>query len=95
MIQVEFNIQVVDESQHETPLLDETEVRLLLESTQAHLNRHIQKRLADFVCDEHGETPRVVVNGTYSLDTEQMEISYNVDACCNTMVMRTAALLSR
>lgn len=91
---IEIDIHIDGEALDDA-LLDPYEVEVLLETTKAQIRDHIQRSLAGQVCDEHGQPPRVLVTGTYSSETEQIDFSYNVEACCNLMTMKTAALLSR
>lgn len=94
MLDIEINI-TIEGDDTETPLLDTYEVDMLLDTTRAQIRQHIQQRLGGYVCEEHDQAPRIVVTGTYSLDTEQLDYTYNIEACCNLMTMRTAALLAR
>ncbi len=94
MINIEFQIEVVGGAQ-DNPLLDDYEIGFLLETTQHHIAQHVQNRLGAHFCDVHGQPSRVVVSGQYDLETEQLEVQYSVDACCNRMVMQSVALLSR
>jgi hypothetical protein len=93
-VEVQFDIHVVGQG-HEDALLDEFEVQMLLENTMAHLEQHVQDRLAGQICEEHGQAPKVLISGTYSLEDEQLDVSYNVEACCNPMIMRSIGLLTR
>ncbi len=95
MVDIQFDITTTGESPESGALLDPLETRQLLESTQHHIATHIHNRLDGHVCDVHGEPPRVIVTGTYDLDSEQLDVQYNVEACCNLMVMKSAALLGR
>jgi hypothetical protein len=94
MAEIEFHIQI-EGVESDEQLLDPDEIDMLLDSTRAQIREHIQKRLGGFACEEHGQPPKVIVSGTYSLETEQLEYSYRIEACCNRMTMQTAALLSR
>lgn len=91
---IEIDIQIDGEALDDA-LLDPYEVEMLLDTTRAQIREHIQRSLAGQVCDEHGQTPRVLVTGTYSSETEQIDYTYSIEACCNLMTMKTAALLSR
>lgn len=94
MAEIEFRIQIDGESSDDA-LLDRDEVDILLDTTRAQIREHIQNRLGSEVCEEHGQPPHIIIDGMYSLDTEQLEYSYNVEACCNRMTLQTAARLSR
>lgn len=95
MVDVQFDMKLTGDSPESGALLDPLEIRQLLESTQHHIAQHIQNRLGGQVCEEHGEAPRVIVTGSYDLDGEQLDVQYNIEACCNLMIMRAAALLGR
>jgi len=95
MVDIQFDIKLTGDSPESGALLDPLEIRQLLESTQHHIAEHIHKRLDGEVCDVHGQEPRVIVTGAYDLDSEQLDVQYNIEACCNLMIMKSAALLGR
>lgn len=95
MVDIQFDIRLTGDSPESGALLDPLEIRQLLESTQHHIAQHIHNRLDGQICEEHGQAPRVIVTGTYDLDGEQLDVQYNIEACCNLMIMRSAALLGR
>jgi hypothetical protein len=95
MVDIQFDIALTGESPESGALLDPLEIRQLLDSTQHHIAQHIHNRLDGQTCEVHGEPPKVIVTGAYDLDTEQLDVQYNIEACCNLMIMRSAALLGR
>lgn len=95
MVDVQFDINLTGDSPDSGALLDPLEIRQLLDTTQHHVAQHIRSRLDGQTCDIHGQEPRVIVTGAYDLDAEQLDVQYNIEACCNLMVMRSAALLGR
>jgi hypothetical protein len=94
MIELEFNITLQDEA-GEDALLDEYETEALVESTKAQIRQHVENRLGNLFCEEHAKLARVIVTGSYSRDTEQLEIEYHLDTCCKLMMVRSVAALSR
>lgn len=94
MIDIEFDLTTIGGASDD-PFLDGEEVGFLLESTKHHITQHVQNRLGQYRCPTHGQPARVVVRGQYDLETEQLEVEYGIDACCNAMVMQSAALLGR
>jgi hypothetical protein len=94
MVEIEFQLDIEGDTGPDS-LFDAQEVEELLDSTRAQIRQHILKRLGTLEYDEHNQPVKVLVIGTYDTDTEQIEFSYNIDACCNLMTMRAAALLSR
>ncbi|MBW7877736.1 MAG: hypothetical protein H3C32_00365 [Anaerolineae bacterium] len=95
MVDILFELAVTGESSDNGAWLDPLEIDLLLESTRRQIETHIHNRLDGIACDIHGETPRVIVRGGYDLATEELNVGYDVQACCNLMIMKSAALLGR
>ena len=95
MTDVEFDIVLTGDAPESGALLDPLEIKQLLASTQHHIAEHIHKRLDGQTCDIHGQEARVIVTGSYDLDSEQLDVQYNIEACCNLMIMKSAALLGR
>lgn len=95
MIDVEFDIQMDDSAAPDDALMDEFELQMLLEHTYAQLEEHIQRSLGDLRCAEHGQQPKVRIVGTYSLETEQLDFSYDLDTCCQTLLAQAIAALNR
>lgn len=94
MVEVKFDIKV-EGTADEEPLLDEYELDMMLEHTKGQINRHVQRSLGDLRCEEHDEPPVVTVSGTYALETEQLDISYNIDTCCKPFLLQAIMLLNR
>jgi hypothetical protein len=94
MAEIAFDIHIEGESSDDS-FLDGEAIDMLLDSTRAQIREHILRRVGGYICSEHGQPPKILVSGTYSFDTEQLEYSYNIEACCNLMTMQTASLLSR
>jgi hypothetical protein len=51
-------------------------------------NKHIQRRVGDLQCAQHGESPRVIANGP---SAERLQ--YFVEGCCDTLVMEATRAL--
>jgi hypothetical protein len=68
---------------------------MLIESTKAQIRQHVEDHLSSMFCEEHNQPPKVIVSGSYSRDTEQLEIQYNLETCCKMMLVRSVAALSR
>ena len=66
----------------------------MLEHTRAQIERQVERQLGDMVCEEHGGHPRVTVTGMYTSDVDQMELSYNVDSCCQRLLLRAVQALN-
>jgi len=95
MIDIEFNIQVDEAQASEDRILDDYELALMIDHTKAQITRQVQTALGSLVCAEHHQPPRVIISGAYSLETEQLEISYHVDTCCKPFLMEAVRALNR
>jgi hypothetical protein len=98
MVEVTFDIQVVDEDDalpEAERFLDNYELDMMLEHTRSQLNTHIQRALAGMRCAEHDQPPAVRVEGEYHLDTEQLEVNYHVETCCKPFLMQTVMALNQ
>lgn len=95
MIEITFDITIDEADSHDEPLLDSFEINQLLDHTRGQITRHVQQSLGDLRCDIHDEPARVHINGCYSLQTEQLDINYDVNACCKLFLLRAIAALNR
>lgn len=95
MIEVAFDIQLTGDASAEDRLLDDYELRMMLDHTRAQINQHVQHALADLRCEEHDQPPRVTISGAYNTDTDQLDVSYHVDTCCKPFLLRAVAALNR
>ena len=64
-------------------------------NTMGQIEKHVQQSLGDLYCEDHGGQAKVVVSGAYSLETEQMDISYHIDTCCKIFLLKAVAALNR
>ncbi len=95
MIDVAFNIRTTGDASAEDRLLDDYELRQMLDHTRSQINQHVQDALAGMRCPEHDQPPRVTITGTYNTETDQLDVSYNVDTCCKLFLMQAIAALNR
>jgi len=94
MIEVEFDIQVAGIGKDD-PLLEDYELNMMLDHTKAQINNHVQRSLSEMRCAEHDQPAKVLIAGEYSLETEQLDVSYHVDTCCKAFLMQTVIALNR
>lgn len=96
MIEVTFDIQLDGGGMdHQDMMADDYELSMMMEHTKSQMNTHIQRALGDLLCDEHREAPEVKIVGKYSLETEQLDVSYNIDTCCKPFLLKSIAALNR
>ena len=66
----------------------------MMEHTSAQIRRQVERQIGDMRCEEHGGQPKVTVTGMYTTDTEQMELSYHVDSCCQMLLLQAVQALN-
>ncbi len=93
MIEVNVEFEVDDRPMTPEEVEDEY-VAEMLHYTGEQIQADVQHKLGEMTCDEHGGHPRVTVTSVYSTDTQQMELSYHVDTCCQQLLLRTVQALN-
>lgn len=94
MIEVTYDIRVDDTDAPNEPLLDDAEVAQMIENTKRQLGRHVEAKLGKLDVPVEQQPLRVLVSGVYSLDTEQMEISYHIDTDDKQLLLRAISALN-
>lgn len=94
MIEVTYDIRVDDTDAPNERLLDDAEVAQMIENTKRQLGRHVEAKLGKLDVPVEQQPLRVLVSGVYSLDTEQMEISYHIDTDDKQLLLRAISALN-
>lgn len=92
MINVVFNVQMIESDEG---WLDSYEREVMIEQTKNQLEKHIQTALKDLICDTHQQTPQVTINGEYDVATEELNVKYDIQTCCQLFLMQCVARLNR
>ncbi len=95
MINVLFNIHITDDESHDDAWLDPYERDMMLEHTRGQITAHVQRALGTLICETHNQMPQVTINGTYNSLTEELDIQYDVQTCCQLFLMQCVAALNR
>lgn len=75
--------------------LDRYELDMMFDNTRRSIGGGLQRKLGEVTCDEHGEAPRFKITGVYNNETEQMDIQYHVDTCCQMFLVRVMRILNQ
>jgi hypothetical protein len=94
MIEVLYDIRVDETDAPEEPLLDDAEIAQMIENTKKQLGRHVEAKLSKLDVPADQQPLRVMVSGVYSLDTEQMEISYHIDTDDKQLLLKAITALN-
>ncbi len=78
----------------EDPFLDSYELALLFEQTRQEIESGLRRKLHQVICAEHGQPPRITISGRYNHDSEQMDIQYHIDTCCQMFLVRVVKMLN-
>jgi hypothetical protein len=94
MINVVFDIRITD-NEDENAWLDPYERDMMLEHTRSQINTHIQRALGELMCDTHHQPPQVTITGTYNNDTEELDVNYDIQTCCQLFLMQCVVTLNK
>ena len=93
-LKIEFDFQLAGDSKPNA-FLDEYELRQMFDSARKSLGAGLERAFGDVVCGEHGKAPAFKISGIYDRDTEDMDIQYHVDTCCQFFLLRVMRLLNQ
>ena len=93
MVKVEYDFDI-DGALHEDPFLNRYEITLMFEQTKQSMGNALIRKLDTMTCDEHGDDPTIIISGRYNGETEQLDISYNIDTCCKLFLARVIKTLN-
>ncbi len=80
---------------HDDPLLSADEQQALIQQTEAIIRKDIARKLGTMTCEEHGEAPAFIITGTYDNESEQLDIQYRIDTCCQLFLVRVMRTLNQ
>lgn len=75
--------------------LDAAELEMMLDHTRRSISAGLKRKLRDAVCAKHGQAPNFLITGRYDHESEQMDVHYRVDACCQLFLLDVMRMLNR
>jgi len=93
-MQLEFDFKMIGEEPPD-PYWEAAEVEQLFQAARSDLSAAIERKLADVRCVDHDAGPLVCVTISYDWEAEQMDVSYNVETCCQPFLLRVVQTLHR
>lgn len=75
--------------------LDSYELEMMFDNTRRSISNGLEHKLGDVVCGEHGDAAKFKITGVYDNETEQMDIQYHVDTCCQMFLVRVMRILNQ
>ncbi|MCY4147426.1 MAG: hypothetical protein OXE95_08950 [Chloroflexi bacterium] len=94
MPQIEFDLRVAGDEMPDA-FLDATELELMFAGTRRATGDSLRRKFAAVTCGEHGGAPKFTISGVYDRATEQMDLQYHVDACCQAFLLRVMQILNQ
>ena len=59
----------------------------MFDSTRRSLGDGLRIKFRRIACRVHGDAPKFTVTGIYDRESEEMDIAYHVDTCCNEFLL--------
>lgn len=75
--------------------LDPYELELMFDNTRRSLGAALERKFGAVVCAEHAQAPSFTISGVYDNESEEMDISYHVDTCCQYFLLRVMQILNQ
>ena len=75
--------------------LDAHQLETMFDSTRQSIRAGLERKLGGAICAEHGQAPQFLIAGVYDYASEQMELEYHVDACCQLFLLDVMQRLNR
>ena len=91
---IEFDLRLEGEALQD-PFLDRFELEQMFDSTRRSIGAGLRRKFADVICDEHEQAPIFRISGVYDNSTEEMDIQYHVDTCCQVFLLRVMQILNQ
>ena len=75
--------------------LDPYELELMFDNTRRSLGAALRRKFSGIVCAEHAQAPSFTISGVYDQNSEEMDIRYHVDTCCQYFLLRVMQILNQ
>ena len=93
-MEIEFEFSIEGEELPEA-FLSHYELEMMFESTRQSIGGGLERKFEGILCDEHRAAPQFKITGLYNNRTEQMDIQYHVDTCCQMFLVRVMRILNQ
>ncbi len=93
-LNIKFDLRLQGEELPDA-FLDSYELELMFDNTRRSLGAALQRKFSDVVCAEHAQAPSFTISGVYNNESEDMEIHYHVDTCCQYFLLRVMQILNQ
>jgi hypothetical protein len=93
MIKILFDFDI-DGTLQEEAFLDRYELDYLFRQTRESIAQSLERKLEAVLCHEHQQAPTITISGRYNGETEQMDIEYHIDTCCQLFLVQVVSILN-
>lgn len=94
MLQIDFDLRAEGDELPDA-FLDASELEMMFAGTRTSTGDSLRRKFAAVVCGEHGSAPKFTISGVYDRATEQMDLQYHVDTCCQSFLLRVMQTLNQ
>ena len=71
------------------------ELDMMFDHTRQSIRNGLERKFDSIMCDDHCVTPKFKITGVYNNETEQMDMQYHVDTCCQMFLVRVMKILNQ
>ena len=94
MLDIDFDLRVEGQAPAD-PFLDRYELEQMFDNTRRSIGTGLRRKFADVICEEHQQAPEFKISGVYDYNSEEMDIQYHVDTCCQVFLLRVMQILNK
>ena len=94
MLQIDFELRA-DGDELPDAFLDASEVEMMFDGTRRSLEAGLRRKFQAVTCGEHQVPPKFTISGIYDRQSEQMDLQYHVDTCCQAFLLRVMQILNQ
>ena len=94
MLQIDFDLRA-DGRELPDAFLDASELQLMFDNTRRSVGDGLRRKFQAVTCSEHAAAPKFKISGIYDRETEQMDLQYHVDTCCQAFLLRVMQILNQ
>lgn len=93
-LEIAFDLRAEGEALAD-PFLDRYEQEQMFDSARRSIGAGLRRKFAGIVCGEHAQAPKFKISGVYNNASEEMDLQYHVDTCCQAFLLRVMQILNQ
>jgi hypothetical protein len=93
-MEIEFDL-LTEGDELPDAFLSSYELEMMFDNTRQSIRSGLERKFDNVTCDEHCVAPKFKITGIYDNETEQMDMQYHVDTCCQMFLVRVMRILNQ